>query len=83
MRDSEKSILLITIKWLTIIFIICKLIGCFPFSWLWVFAPLWLPILAIIGGATFSLIILTIVLTLYFPYVIILHIVKMVRIKRL
>lgn len=28
---------------LTIVFIVLKLLGIVTFSWLWVFAPLWIP----------------------------------------
>lgn len=33
---------------LTIIFVIAKLIGIFTYSWLWVFSPLWIPIVLLI-----------------------------------
>ena len=34
---------------LTIVFVACKLAGCISWSWLWVLAPLWVPIAIAIG----------------------------------
>jgi len=35
---------------LTIIFVISKITGYIAWSWLWVFSPLWLPVLAVLGA---------------------------------
>lgn len=81
-NGNEKSALLITIKWLTIIFIMLKLVGWFSFSWLWVFSPLWLPILGMFALVVFSLVFLTIVLTFVVLYAIMLNIVAIVTTPR-
>ena len=33
---------------LTLIFIVLKLIGCITWSWVWVLAPLWIPLIIIV-----------------------------------
>ena len=35
---------------ITLIFVVSKIAGWITFSWLWVFAPLWLPIAVVLGG---------------------------------
>lgn len=34
---------------LTVVFVTLKLTGCISWSWWWVFAPLWIPIVVVIG----------------------------------
>lgn len=45
---------------LTIVFITLKLLGKITWSWWWVLAPLWLPVLVIIGILIIVLIIIVI-----------------------
>lgn len=35
---------------ITLIFVVSKIAGWVTFSWLWVFAPLWLPLAVVLGG---------------------------------
>ena len=46
---------------LTITFIVLKLLGVISWSWLWVLAPLWIPLLISLGIVIVALIIILIV----------------------
>ena len=46
---------------LTIVFAIAKLWGHFPYSWWWVFSPLWIPALVTIGIAIIIIVVALIV----------------------
>ena len=47
--DEAKNVGMGFTGWLTIVFIVLKLTGYIDWSWWWVLAPIWLPIVLVLG----------------------------------
>lgn len=54
--SNSKSVGLGFCDVLLIVFIVLKLIGVINWSWVWVLAPLWIPVLLVVIGFLVSLI---------------------------